>query len=326
MPFFFVWVARYSPAMRIALVTPYLPESRNGNAHTAVRYARALRAAGHRVSMTLAWQGEPADAMVALHARRVHASIARFAATHPERPLILVLTGTDLYRDIHVDADAQASLELASRIVVLQERGADELPSRLRGKCCVIYQSAPTRKPGPKTRRHFDVCVAAHLRDEKDPFLAAEACALLPHDSRMRVFHVGAALQQGMAAKSAGLAKRHARWHWLGSLPHGRTRERIARSRLLVISSRMEGGANVIVEAVTAGTPVLASDIPGNRGMLGEDYAGYFPVGDSRALAGLMLRAEAEPAFYRRLCTQCASRAPLFAPERERQGVQALLA
>ena len=312
--------------MHIALITPYLPESRNGNAHTALRYAHCLRAAGHRVSLALHWQGEPAEAMVALHARRVHASIARFAAAHPDRPLILVLTGTDLYRDIHVDADAQASLELASRIIVLQDRGIEELPSRLRDKCRVIYQSAPTRQPGRKPSRHFDVCVVAHLRDEKSPFLGAEASRLLPASSRIRVFHVGGELQAGMAEQARHLAAEQARWHWLGSLPHGRSRDRIGRSHLLVISSKMEGGANVIIEAVTSGTPVLASDIPGNRGMLGEDYAGYFPLGDARALANLMAKAETDPAFYRRLSEQCAARAGLFAPERECAAVQALLA
>jgi putative glycosyltransferase (TIGR04348 family) len=311
--------------MRIALATPYLPRSRNGNAHTALRYARCLGAAGHRLEVMLAWQGEAADALVALHARRVHTSIARFAAAHPDRPLILVLTGTDLYRDIHVDADAQASLELASRLVVLQDRGIEELPSRLRDKCHVIYQSAPTRKPGRKPVRHFDVCVVAHLRDEKDPFLAAEASRLLPAESRIRVRHVGGELQPGLADQARQLEKGCPRWHWLGSLPHGRARDRIGRCHLLVISSRMEGGANVIIEAVTAGTPVLASDIPGNRGMLGEDYVGYFPSGDARALADLMRRAEADAGFYTRLAEQCAARSPLFAPTRECRAVQALL-
>jgi putative glycosyltransferase (TIGR04348 family) len=312
--------------MRIALVTPYLPASRNGNGHTAARYARFLRAAGHRVSLSQCWQGEAADALVALHARRVHDSIARFAGRFPERPLVLVLTGTDLYRDIHVDATARESLELASRIVVLQENGLEALSPSIRAKAVVIPQSAPTRKPGPRPRRYFDVCVVAHLRDEKDPFRAAHASALLPAHSRARVFHVGGELQAGFADTARQLQATHPRWRWLGGLAHGPTRARIARSHLLVLSSRMEGGANAIIEAVTAGTPVLASDIPGNRGMLGADYPGYFPVGDSAALAGLIERAETDTNFYRQLGAHCAARAPLFAPARERAAVQALLA
>ena len=311
--------------MRIALVTPYLPEVRNGNAHTAVRYARFLRQVGHRVEMRLSWHGEPADAMVALHARRSHASVARFAQSHPDKPLILVLTGTDLYRDIRLDADAKLSLALATRLVVLQACGLDELKPELRLKTRVVYQSAPSYVQRKLPVRYFDVCVAAHLRLEKDPFRAAEACRHLPSASRIRVWHVGAELLPGMAEAAQHLQTELPRWHWLGGLSHGRTRERIARSHLLVISSELEGGANVICEAVMAGTPVLASDIPGNRGMLGEDYVGYFPHGDERALAELMRRAEMDALFLASLRSQCAQRAPLFEPTREAAAVAALL-
>jgi len=311
--------------MRVALITPYLPASRNGNAHTAVRYARWLRQAGHAVRMGTHWNGDPVEAMVALHARRVQGEIARFSTTCPDQPLILVLTGTDLYRDIREDASARASLELASRIVVLQDRGLEELAPHLQDKCRVIYQSAPPRLPGRKTRRSFDVCVVAHLRDEKVPFLTAEASARLPSESRIRVLHVGGELQAGMADRARALGPAHPRWHWLGSLPHGESRRRIAHARLLVISSRMEGGANVIIEAVQSGTPVLASDIPGNRGMLGDDYAGYFPLDDAASLARLMSRAETEPAFLAQLARQCERRRPLFEPARECAAVQALL-
>jgi len=308
---------RYSRPMHIALITPYLPATRNGNAHTALRWRRFLRLAGHRVDMAQDWSGWPVDLMIALHARRSHAAMARFACRHPDRPLILVLTGTDLYRDIHIDADAQRSLQLAHRIVVLQERGISDLPLALRAKARVIYQSSPRLKAPRRPIRSFDVCVVAHLREEKDPFLSALASRLLPEHSRVRVHHVGGPLEEGMAEKARGMAAACPRWCWLGSLSHGEARRKIARSHLLVLASRMEGGANVICEAVTAGTPVLASHVPGNVGMLGLDYAGYFPQGDEVALADMIDRAETDPMFYRRLAEQCAERAPLFDPARE---------
>lgn len=308
--------------MHIALVTPYLPASRNGNAHTAVRYARFLRRAGHRVVLDTDWRDTPADALLALHARRVHPAIARYAAAHPARPLVLVLTGTDLYRDIRVDAAARRSLDLAQRLVLLQPRGLDELAGAQRDKAVVIEQSAPAYRSGRRPAGHFAVAVVAHLRDEKDPFLTAQAVALLPAHSRIRVRHAGGELQPGLAATARRLEG--PRWRWLGPLEHGPARRLIADAHLLVLSSRMEGGANVIVEAVMADTPVLASDIPGNRGMLGEDYVGYFPPGDAAALAGLLARAESDPAFYARLATQCAARRPLFEPAREAARVAAL--
>ncbi len=311
--------------MRIALITPFLPTARNGNSHTAVRWARFLRQAGHRVSMAVQWDEKPADLMIALHARRSHAAIARFAALQPDRPVILVLTGTDVYRDIHCDADARKSLVLAHGIVALQEQGPLELPEALRPKARFIYQSSPRLKPASRPVRTFDICVAAHLREEKDPFRAALAARLLPADSRIRIRHIGGPLETGMAERAQRHAAEVPRWHWLGALTHGETRRRIARSHLLVLSSRMEGGANVICEAVMAGTPVLASRIPGNVGMLGAEYAGYFPFGDETALAELMLRAEQDPDFYRQLTEQCAVRAPLFEPAREAAAIPALV-
>jgi putative glycosyltransferase (TIGR04348 family) len=309
--------------MRIALVTPYLPAAKNGNAHTALRWRRFLRQAGHAVAMLQTRDGQPADALIALHARRSHAAVAAFAEQFPGRPIVVILTGTDVYRDIQFDRDAQDSLARASRLVVLQERGIDELPAAYRAKTRVIYQSSPSIQTQERPQRTFDFCVASHLRDEKDPFRTALAARLLPAKSRIRVWHVGGPLQEGMEEQAHALDS--PRWHWLGARPHGETRRRIARAHLLVLSSRMEGGANVICEAVAAGTPVLASASAGNVGMLGADYAGYFPLGDTAALAELMWRAESDPAFYAHLQTQCAARAPLFTPQREAAAVTALI-
>ncbi|MCP5278572.1 MAG: TIGR04348 family glycosyltransferase [Thiobacillus sp.] len=311
--------------MRIALISPYLPRGRNGNAHTAVRWRAFLRRDGHRVDTAMECDGSPVQAMVALHARRSHASIARFARAHPDSPLILVLTGTDLYRDIRFDVDAQLSLKLAHRLMVLQEEGVAEIPQAYHHKTVVVFQSAPTLVPQPRPVRHFSVGVVAHLRDEKDPFRAVLALRHLPPPRRIHAWHVEGELQPGLDLEADALDRLEFRWKWLGGRPHGQTRRRIARSHLLVVPSRMEGGANVICEAVTLATSVLASDVPGNVGMLGRDYAGYFPVGDDRALAGLMHRAKTDAGFYELLARQCAIRAPLFAPEREAAAVQALV-
>jgi putative glycosyltransferase (TIGR04348 family) len=310
--------------MHIVLITPYPPAARNGNAHTAQRWARFLRAAGHGVEVSVEWDGQPADVMIALHARRSYAAIAEFARAYPQRPLIVVLTGTDLYRDIQTDQAAQHSLQRATRLVVLQTRGLDELSAELQIKTRIIFQSAPTLAPRPRRTRTFDVCVVAHMRDEKDPLRAAYAAELLPAESHIRVLHVGAALTPEMA-QQAGQCRNNSRWKWLGMRPHADTRRLIAGCRLLVQSSRMEGGANTIVEAVSAGVPVLASDIAGNIGMLGADYSGYYPLADSSALAELMRRAEIDPGFYAQLAAQCALRAPLFEPGCERAAVQNLI-
>jgi glycosyltransferase involved in cell wall biosynthesis len=100
----------------------------------------------------------------------------------------------------------------------------------------------------------------------------------------------------------------------------------LARSRVMVISSRMEGGANVVSEALACGVPVLASRIAGNVGMLGPKYPGYFELEDDAALARLLTRTETDPAYYDALRQACAERADLIRPERERTTLAMLLA
>ena len=133
--------------MKICLITPAPTYSRKGNRVTALRWARILRELGHRVVIAEEYQGERCDVLVALHARRSHASIVRFRHEQPELPLILALTGTDLYGDIHTDASAQESLEMADRFILLQPAGIEELSEHLRDKAWVIYQSV-TAPPG----------------------------------------------------------------------------------------------------------------------------------------------------------------------------------
>ena len=311
----------------IVIISPALANANNGNWQTARRWARFLRK-DYRVSIAVQWDGKPCDAMIALHARRSASSIAAFSAAHPTLPLVVVLTGTDLYRDILSDADAQRSLKLATHLVVLQPAGLEMLDQAARSKTRVIYQSAPSLKAIDKhpatPSRYFDVTMIGHMRNEKDPATFIRAAELL-QAKNIRLIHIGSALDPALGRLAEQTRQRHPQYRWLGNLSHAVTRQRLKRSHLMAITSRMEGGANVIIEAVTSGVPVLASDIPGNRGMLGEHYAGYFPPGDSLKLAQLIERAAGDPEFYGRLQKQCAARAPLFAPERERASLLELL-
>jgi putative glycosyltransferase (TIGR04348 family) len=239
---------------------------------------------------------------------------------------VVALTGTDLYRDIHTDARAQRSLQMADRLIVLQPRGRDQVPPGLRGKVRVIYQSAlPTRRPPPKSEQFFDVCILGHLRREKDPFRTALALRLLAADSHIRVVHAGQALTSAMAQRAKALSAEDPRYLWLGETPRWRARRLLAGSRLLVLSSLMEGGANVIGEAIVDGVPVLASRIAGSVGLLGAGYPGLFPVGDTAALARLLGRAQGDARFYQRLENWCHKLAPRFVPVKEQTAWAALL-
>lgn len=308
----------------LCLVTPALASANNGNWQTARRWARFL-AADYRVRLCAAWDGTPADAMLALHARRSAVSIHAFARSHPRRPLVVALTGTDLYRDIVVDGDAQRSLALAWRLIVLHERAPDDLPRGVRGKAVVCFQSTPARPPLAKTGRHLRALMVGHLRDEKWPQTLWAAAAKL-HDRRdIRIDHIGGVLEADLGAAAQACAAAHPAYRWLGARPHAETLRRIRQAHVLVHTSRMEGGAHVVLESVRRGTPVLASRISGNVGMLGADYGGYFPPGDAAALATLLQRARDEPAMLKALAAQCDTRAPLFDPVQERSTLRAIL-
>lgn len=264
------------------------------------------------------WDDSPCDCLIALHARKSADSLKRYVERFPQRPAVLALTGTDLYRDIRTDMAARESLVLATRLIVLQERGPDELDPGLRAKTRVIYQSQAMHPVWRPPRHIFRVCTLGHLRDEKDPFRAARALRLLS-GARIEVVHAGKALSEGMAAQARDLMHTDARYRWVGELPHWRALRLLTRSHALVLSSHMEGGAHVVSEAIAAGVPVIASAIPGNEGMLGADYPGYFPVEDERALASLLRQAMSEPAWLEGLADRVCKRRPLIAPERERQ-------
>jgi putative glycosyltransferase (TIGR04348 family) len=309
----------------LCLVTPALAAANNGNWQTARRWSRWL-ADDYRVRVVDRWDGEPAQALIALHARRSAPSIAAWSQACPRRGLMVVLTGTDLYRDILGDAAAQASLEMARRLVVLHELAPLDLPERFRAKCRVCFQSTTPRRALQKARRRFRCVMVGHLRDEKSPQTYFDAARRLAPRHDILLDHIGAPLDAALGAQAQTLQGELPHYRWLGALPHGETRAHMQRAHVLVHPSRMEGGAHAVMEAVCSGTPVLASRIPGNVGMLGADYGGYFDAGDGAALAALIARCRDEPAMLARLMAQCAARAPLFDPQRERATLRRLLA
>ena len=317
--------------MKIQIVTPAPAESTLGNRITAERWAKVLRHLGHRVSISQQYDQQPVDLLVALHARRSYSSIARFHRLYPDSPIVLALTGTDVYRDIHKSSRARESLALADRIVVLQPHALRELTLTQRKKAVVIYQSVklPPALKKPSVKRasnHFDVCVVGHLRPVKDPFRAAWAARMLPESSRIRIIQVGSAMSKNMERRTRAEMRKNPRYVWQGALSRKRTLSLLARSSVCVISSLMEGGANVLSEAIVVGTPVLASRIAGNVGILGKNYPGLFRAGDTQKLMQLMLRAETDREFLGNLRHHVRELASLFEPERERIAWSNLLA
>lgn len=285
---------------------------------TADRYVRIFRALGWRAHIANAYDGEPVDCLVGLHARKSASSVLAFRKRFPRGRLVLVLTGTDLYRDIADSALARRALDAADLLVTLQPEGLAKLPRILRSKARAIVQSAEPGKPAPRRPGGpFEVCVLGHLRHEKDPMRAAYALRLLDPQLRVRVTQAGGILAPRFARATHAEMLRNPRYRYCGELSRTQARRLLARSDLMVLSSRMEGGANALCEAIACGIPVLASRIAGNTGILGRTYPGLYPTGDSRALAALLKRCVTDRAFYERLRSACRRLAPLVSFEHE---------
>lgn len=318
---------------QIVIVSPALAEANNGNWQTAYRWQQLL-APTHAARIVTQWPDQASDgdtALLALHARRSAPAIQAWHQARGPQGLAVVLTGTDLYQDIASDPSAQQSLALARRLVVLQDHGVNVLPPQYRAKARVIYQSTPERAPLDKPRDWLRVVSVGHLRSVKSPQTLMQAARLLAGAGRtdIRIDQIGDALAPEWEEAARRTEAAVPTYRWLGPLSHARAQLAISRAHLLVNSSAMEGGAHVVMEAVRSGTPVLASRVGGNLGMLGADYEGYFPHDDAPALAALLRRCRAEqhdPAgLLARLRRQCELRAPLFSAETERAGLLQLL-
>jgi putative glycosyltransferase (TIGR04348 family) len=314
----------------VRIVEPARVGADTGNRVTARRWQRRLRELGWDVEVAESWQGEPCDVLVALHAVKSRPSILRFCSAHPERPLVVAISGTDVYGDGDVSAEALDSLRRAHRVVALQEGALARLPAELRSKVAVVHQSVelpPDRAPAgsDRTDPERDVLMLAHLRAIKDPLLAAEAARIFPASSKLRIRLVGASLDPGLAEAVANAAVAEPRFAWIGPRDHDSALRMLRRSLALLSTSHAEGGANSLSEAIAAGVPIVATDIDCSRALLGDDHPGLFPTGDAAACAAILLRLEREPAFRAHLAEASERRRALVDPARERNAWGQLL-
>jgi putative glycosyltransferase (TIGR04348 family) len=312
--------------LNIVIATPAARATRKGNRVTALRWAGHLRALRHRVRVVEAWDGQPCDLLVALHATKSLPSVERYRARHPDAPLVVGLAGTDLYQELRSSPQAQRALELATRLTVLQPLGIAALPLHVRHKTRPIIQSARAVRPVPAPPGVFQICLLAHLREVKDPLLGAAAVRLLPATSRVRLVHLGGPLDPGSSERALLETRTNARYVWLGARPRREALGVLGGSRLLIVTSRLEGGSNAVSEAIAAGVPVLSTRVDGSVGVLGPGYPGFYPVGDAAALARAIARTEEDEKFLGALLRGVDRVRPLVDPLREREAWRALVA
>lgn len=213
---------------QLVVVNPAPSDSRKGNTVTTDRWTGFLEELGVSVRVEHEYDGGDDGGMIALHARRSADSIRRFAETHPDRPLVVALTGTDLYRDLDSSPEAQRSVERADRLILLQPEGLDRLDPRAREKARVIHQSVslepePRRPEGSEDQ--FACLIVAHLRPVKDPLRLAHALRDVPDSSRLHGYHLGGTLDEEVRERAESEAQRNPRFTLLGEQSRERTLE-----------------------------------------------------------------------------------------------------
>ena len=161
------------------------------------------------------------------------------------------------------------------------------------------------------------------MREVKNPFYTIRN--IVKTDLPVQVIHIGSALSPEMKKMAKQWEQDDPRYTWKGNLSHEQTLQIIQDSDLLSHTSLMEGGANVIAESISLSTPVIASLVDGNRGMLGEDYTGYFDLENPNQFLSLINKTVTDKQFYQTLQTQCEHLAEQFTPEKEQESLKTLL-
>lgn len=297
----------------IDILVPSLAVATTGNSVTAERYQQLFVSLGHEARLCASPSGR-ADLVVALNAYRSAEGIASAGAC----PVIVVLTGTDIYRFLDEDpVRVRSALDRASWLVGLNDLTGRALEPQHREKLVVIKEAACVGLARRPAAVGFNAVVVGHLRDEKDPALVAEAVGDLPELSPVQVVHYGAAHSPEWARWARGESQTNSRFEWRGPVPRQEIEQAYAASHVLINSSRMEGGANTISEAVMSGLPILASEIPGNVGVLGLDYPGYFEAGNAGSLRRALVEISTTPAKLDELTRAVVSRQPSFSHDVE---------
>jgi glycosyltransferase involved in cell wall biosynthesis len=331
--------------MHIALVIPAPAATIWGAETTGERWRKHLQALGHSIDVvreepeaTSGFEPEPYDALIAIGAEAADASIRAFHTRHPDRPLILALNGRDLYVSLDRTPTVRTNLARANALVVFHGRAPELLPDEIRARTYVVFQSvelpeggAEAIEPAPRsetlesTPHCFEVCVAAPLQSYRDPLRVAKAVRLVDASSQLFVTHVGRSLEDEWRERAQRESRDNERYEWIGGVSPQEALRYIARADLLAETSTVTAGSNALSEAIALDTPVVASRIPGNVGVLGGDYEGYFPPEREAKLADRLQSAELGEYTYRRLRTQCRELRPRFDWRREREAWRVIL-
>lgn len=209
-----------------------------------------------------------------------------------------------------------AQVRRSSRVVALTPGMARELetcgfdPARI----CVIPSGVDLRRfgPSPATARDATSLVyVGRLHEQKGlPSLLEAFSRIAPARPGLRLELLGEGPERPMLAALAAARGVSGRVSFRGAVAPEAVREALARAAVVVHPSLQEGLSNALLEAMACGSPIVASDIPANRELLGDSESGLLvPADDPVALAGTIERVLDDPGLARLLGAAAARRA-----------------
>lgn len=286
--------------MILALVTPHYFPSVRGNSITVQRIESGLRDHGVEVQVFSLDRQNEAGILAALRNARpdvVHGFHATAcgpligeAARALNIPSVITLTGTDVNLDLFDPARRPRVLETlqAARTVVafhdtIRAKVRREAPA-LAGKIEVIGQAvlcdgsrydlrtALGLHPGD-----FVFFQPAGIRRVKNiPFVLSPLMALHRRYPDMKYVLAGPVIEPDEAARVTELLRDLPWASYLGAVDHDQICASLSAVEVAINSSHSEGGmSNAVLEAMSKGVPVLASDIEGNRSVIADGEDGF---------------------------------------------------
>ena len=312
--------------MKFLILFPDNKKAVTGNFCSALQYQIILQDLGHRVELANRYIEQDAEVLIAINADKNNSHIRKFNSDNPQSKIILILSGTDIYPE--PSAKAIDSMEVGNVLVLLQSHGIDQVPPLYRNKSTIIYQSIEKLSVDSgrsKSDSEFRVVLISNIRSVKDPLIASRACRLISPASKLKITHVGYCLDEGLGLELTQENKSNIRYEWVGGLSRLEAMTILSESHVLLITSQHEGAGRVVGEAIQLGVPIVSTNNLGVTGILGDDYEGYYPVGDAKALSDILTKAEEDKEFLAQLNIHCQNRSSLFDIEEEKKNWEKLI-
>ena len=306
----------------VALVCPYSLDTPGGVQHQVLALERALSRLDHRVTVlapgptgglgrTIPIPVNGSIARMAPHpagAYRTRRALTRspFDVIHLHEPLApsitiptLLLHCAPTVATFHAAGErtpyrwfGAPARRLARRIdasVAVSDAAAELVHRHLGLTCTVLYNGIELERfgPGRRDRRSRSVLFLGRHEERKGLDVLLEATAELPSDVSILI--------GGTGPDSPRLRNRYGgdpRVVWLGQVSEATKLELLLRSSVLCAPSRHgESFGVVLLEAMAAGLPVVASDLPGYRELSnGGTAVRLVPPDDPAALARELIR------------------------------------